>query len=70
MIHFSHDHFYSRFILAKLHDGNFEMILEMDDKTFYSKVEEDGKDDLNECKVGRSPQHQVVQVALSSAKSR
>ena len=50
--------------------GNFEMILEMDDKTFYSKVEEDGKDDLNEYKVGQSPQHQVVQVALSSAKSR
>ena len=27
-------------------------------------------DDGDECKVGRSPQHQVVQVALSPAKSR
>ena len=32
--------------------------------------DEDGDDDPDECKVGRSPQHQLVQVALSSAKSR
>ena len=40
------------------------------DKDNGEKDEDGSADDPDECKVGRSPQHQLVQVALSSAKSR